>query len=193
MLDSNPRLRKVVIIGPTESQRSTIDDSYLSRVRLISEESLLNEKTNGKMKIPQCLQRMIEYHPRAAEPHHCPDPLAHIRTVAVDRTLVALGLVVSEPASVQSGNGVVQQFPALITQFRVAVVLPTPQLNHMPDSLLFPVDASHTLILFGDVEILDHLARIANSNASVRDVLYDHASGTDGDIASYGHTRKDGH
>ena len=43
MLDSNPRLRKVVIIGPTESQRNTIDDSYLSRVRFISEESLLTE------------------------------------------------------------------------------------------------------------------------------------------------------
>ena len=85
----------------------------------------------------------MEYHPRAAEPHHCPDPLAHIRTVAVHRTLVALGLVVSEPASVQSGNGVVLQFPALITQFRASVVLPTPQLNHMPDRPLFPIDASH--------------------------------------------------
>ena len=135
----------------------------------------------------------MEYHPRAAESHHRPDPLPHIRTVAVHRTLVALGLVVSEPASVQSGNGVVQQFSALITQLRAAVVLPTPQLNHMPDRLLFPIYASHTLILFGDVEILDHLAGIANGHAAVRDVLDNHASGTDGDIASYGHTRKDGH
>ena len=88
---------------------------------------------------------MIEYHPRSAESHNGPDSLAHIRTVAVDRTLVALGLVVSELASVQSGNGVVQQFPALITQLRAAVVLPTPQLNHMPDRLLFPIYASHPL------------------------------------------------
>ena len=87
----------------------------------------------------------MEYHPRAAESHNGPDSLAHIRTVAVDRTLVALGLVVSEPASVQSGYGVIQQFPALITQFRAAVVLPAPQFNHMPDRLLFPIDTSHIL------------------------------------------------
>ena len=135
----------------------------------------------------------MEYHPRAAESHHRTYPLAHIRTVAVDRTLVALGLGVSELTAVQSGNGVVQQFSALITQLRAAVVLPTPQLNHMPDRLLFPIYASHTLILFGDVEILDHLAGIANGDASVRDVLDNHASGTDGDIAANGHTRKNGH
>lgn len=136
---------------------------------------------------------MIEYHPRSAESHNGPDSLAHIRTVAVDRTLVALGLVVSELASVQSGNGVVQQFPALITQLRAAVVLPTPQLNHTPGRLLLPFYASHTLILFGDVEILDYFARIAYGDASVRDVLDNHASGTDGDIAANGHTRKNGH
>ncbi|MGM9767239.1 MAG: arginase family protein [Candidatus Cryptobacteroides sp.] len=44
MLDSNPKLRKVVIIGPTESQRSTIDPAYLSRVQFISEENLLTEE-----------------------------------------------------------------------------------------------------------------------------------------------------
>lgn len=43
MLETNPNLRKVVIIGPTESQRSTIDAAYRSRVRFISEESLLTE------------------------------------------------------------------------------------------------------------------------------------------------------
>ena len=86
---------------------------------------------------------MIEYHPRSAESHNGPDSLAHIRTVAVDRTLVALGLGVSELTAVQSGNGVVQQFPALITQFKAAVVLPAPQLNHMPDRPLLPIDTSH--------------------------------------------------
>ena len=85
----------------------------------------------------------MEYHPRAAESHHRPDPLPHIRTVAVHRTLVALGLGVSELTAVQSGNGVVQQFPALITQFKAAVVLPAPQLNHMPDRPLLPIDTSH--------------------------------------------------
>lgn len=87
----------------------------------------------------------MEYYPGAAETHHRSYLLTHIRTVAVDRTLVALGLVVSEPASVQSGNGVIQQFPALITHFRIAVVLPAPQFNHMPDRLLFPIDTSHIL------------------------------------------------
>ena len=94
------------------------------------------------------------------------------------RALVALGLGVSEPAVFQSGYGIVKQPSAFLTQLKTTVVLPTPQLNHMPDSLLFPIDASHILILSGDVEILDHFAGIANSNASVRDVLYDHASGT---------------
>ena len=46
----------------------------------------------------------MEYHPRAAEPHNGPDSLTHIRTVAVDRTLVALGLGVSELAAFQPGN-----------------------------------------------------------------------------------------
>ena len=85
----------------------------------------------------------MKYHPRTAESHHRTYPLAHIRTVAVDRTLVALGLGVSELTAVQSGNGVVQQFPALITQFKAAVVLPAPQLNHMPDRPLLPIDTSH--------------------------------------------------
>ena len=87
----------------------------------------------------------MEYHPRAAETHHRTYLLTHIRTVAVDRTLVALGLGVSELAAFQPGYGEVQQFPAFITQFRTAVVLPTPQLNHMPDRLLFPIYASHIL------------------------------------------------
>ena len=89
----------------------------------------------------------MEYHPRAAETHHCPDFLTHIRTVAVHRTLVALGLGVSEPAAVQSREGIIQQVPALIAQLRTAVVLPAPQLNHMPDRLLFPIDACHVLEL----------------------------------------------
>ena len=43
MLETNPNLKKVIIIGPTESQRSTIDTAYRSRVRFISEENLLSE------------------------------------------------------------------------------------------------------------------------------------------------------
>ena len=43
MLETNPNLKKVIIIGPTESQRSSIDTAYRSKVRFISEESLLTE------------------------------------------------------------------------------------------------------------------------------------------------------
>ena len=46
----------------------------------------------------------MEYHPRAAESHYRPNLLTHIRTVAVHRTLVALGLGVSELAAFQPGN-----------------------------------------------------------------------------------------
>lgn len=63
------------------------------------------------------------------------------------RALVALGLGVSEPAVFQSGYGIVKQPSAFLTQLKTTVVLPTPQLNHMPDSLLFPIDASHILEL----------------------------------------------
>ena len=42
MLETNPNLREVVIIGPTEAQRSTIDECHSHRVHLISEESLLS-------------------------------------------------------------------------------------------------------------------------------------------------------
>ena len=89
----------------------------------------------------------MEYHPRPAESHHYPDPLAHIRTVAVHRTLVALGLVISEPAAIQPYERIIQQFPAFHAQVRAAVVLPAPQFNHMLDCLLFPIDSSHTLEL----------------------------------------------
>ena len=85
----------------------------------------------------------MEYHPWATETHHGPNPLTHIRTVAVDRTLVTLSLGVPEPAAVQSREGIIQQVPALIAQLRRAVVLPAPQLNHMPNRPLLPIDTSH--------------------------------------------------
>ena len=44
MLERNPYLKKVIIVGPTENQRSTIDGCYRSRVQFISEEDLLTEE-----------------------------------------------------------------------------------------------------------------------------------------------------
>ena len=86
----------------------------------------------------------MEYHPRAAESHNGLDSLTHIWTVAVDRTLVALGLGVSELTVFQPGNGVVKQTSAFFTYPRAAVVLPTPQFNHMPDRPLLPLYTVHT-------------------------------------------------
>ena len=57
----------------------------------------------------------MQNHPRAAETHHRTYLLAHIRSVAVDRTLVALGLGVSELTVFQPGNGVVKQTSAFFT------------------------------------------------------------------------------
>ena len=85
----------------------------------------------------------MEYHPRPAEAHHRPDPLAHIRTVAVHRTLVAFSLGIPEIAAVQSCEGIIQKSPALTTQLRAAVLLPAPQLNHMPDRPLLPINSTH--------------------------------------------------
>ena len=87
----------------------------------------------------------MEYHPRAAETHRRTYLLTHIRTVAVDRTLVAFSLGIPEIAAVQSCEGIIQKSPALTTQLRAAVLLPAPQLNHMPDRILFPIYASHVL------------------------------------------------
>ena len=101
----------------------------------------------------------MEYHPGAAETHHSAYLLPHIRPVAVHRTLVALGLGVSELAAVQPGNGVVKKSSAFLTQSRTAVVLPTPQLNHMPDRLLFPFDSSHMLKLLRKPSCRKHFLR----------------------------------
>ena len=87
---------------------------------------------------------MIEEHSRAAEAHHIADFLPHIRSVAVHRAFVALGLGIAEPAMLQTGHGVVKQFPALTAQLLPAVVLPAPQSDHMADRSLLPGNAAHT-------------------------------------------------
>ncbi len=47
------------------------------------------------------LHRMMEDHPWTAIAHHLADPFPHILPVAMHRTLVALGLVLAELASVK--------------------------------------------------------------------------------------------
>ena len=67
-------------------------------------------------------------------------------------------LILTVAASVKTTMGIIQQFPALTTQLGATVVLPAPQLNHVPDSLLLPINASHycCLLLRSDGFQLPH-------------------------------------
>ena len=87
---------------------------------------------------------MIEKHPRAAEAHDGSNLISHIRTIAVHRAFVALGLGITILAVIQTGQRVIKQFPALTAQLLPAVVLPAPQFNHMADRSLLPGKATHT-------------------------------------------------
>ena len=64
---------------------------------------------------------MIKKHPRAAEAHDGSNPISHIRTIAVHRAFVALGLGVAELAMLQTRQGIFQQLPALSAQARASV------------------------------------------------------------------------
>ena len=83
--------------------------------------------------------------PGAAEAHYFKYLIAHIVTVAVHRTFVALGLGFSELAMVQTCQGVVKQLPALTAQLLPSVVLPAPQFNHMTYRSLLPGNPFHTI------------------------------------------------
>lgn len=95
----------------------------------------------------------MEHHPRAAEAHNSTNLLSHIGTVAVQRALMAFGLVIPELAVLQAGQRVSQKFIAITAQFLTTVVFPAPQLNHMPDRALFPINAAHTSSYTADVLI----------------------------------------
>ena len=87
---------------------------------------------------------MIKKHPRTTEAHDGSNPISHIRTIAVHRAFVALGLGITKLAVIQTGQRVIKQFPALTAQLLPAVVLPAPQFNHMEDRSLLPGKATHT-------------------------------------------------
>ena len=86
---------------------------------------------------------MIEHHLRTAETHHFAYLLSHVRTVAMDGAFMALGLLVSELAPVQSRGRVYQQFPAFLTEFLFFVLFKAPQFNHVPDCGLLPLYSFH--------------------------------------------------
>ena len=54
--------------------------------------------------IAQCFHRVVEYHPRSAEPHDFAYLFPHVWTVAMDIALMAFGLSFTELASVESGR-----------------------------------------------------------------------------------------
>ena len=56
----------------------------------------------------------------------------------MDGAFMALGLLVSELAPVQSRGRVYQQLPALLTEFLFFVLFKAPQFNHVPDCGLLP-------------------------------------------------------
>ena len=87
---------------------------------------------------------MIEKHPRTTEAHYSSNLISHIRTIAVHRAFVALGLGITKLAVIQTGQRVIKQLPALTAQLLPAVVLPAPQSDHMTYSFLLPSDATHT-------------------------------------------------
>ena len=60
---------------------------------------------------------MMEHHPRAAEAHNSTNLLSHIGTVAVQRALMAFGLVIPELAVLQAGQRVSQKFIAITAHF----------------------------------------------------------------------------
>ena len=64
----------------------------------------------------------------------------------MDVAFMALGLLVSELAPVQSRGRVYQQFPAFLTEFLFFVLFKTPQFNHVPDCGLLPLYSFHRKI-----------------------------------------------
>ena len=113
-----------------------------SRHEIISVKS--GTEQSSRHKVPQCFQRMMKKHPRAAETHDGSNPISHIRTIAVHWAFVAFGLGVTILAVVQTRQSIVKQFPALTAQLIPSMVLPAPQFNHMADRSLLPGNATHT-------------------------------------------------
>lgn len=59
-------------------------------------------------------------------------------------TFMALGLLLTEAATLKSGKGIAKERPAFFAKRTPAMLLPAPQFNHMPYRLLLPINSSHT-------------------------------------------------
>ena len=123
------------LILPGISHLRTLHHPWTFRIHIFISRISLYPTLPKQM--PDGSYRMIEYHSRS-RPSHDPSYLfLHLRSVAVYGALLAGWLMFPVPASVQSAVGIVQQFPALRTQFGMAFMFPAIQTNHLLDHRFF--------------------------------------------------------
>ena len=123
------------LILPGISHLRTLHHPWTFRIHIFISRISLYPTLQKQM--PDGSYRMIEYHSRS-RPSHDPSYLfLHLRSVAVYGALLAGWLMFPVPASVQSAVGIVQQFPALRTQFGMAFMFPAIQTNHLLDHRFF--------------------------------------------------------
>ena len=123
------------LILPGISHLRTLQHPWTFRIHIFISRISLYPTLPKQM--PDGSYRMIEYHSRS-RPSHDPSYLfLHLRSVAVYGALLAGWLMFPVPASVQSAVGIVQQFPALRTQFGMAFMFPAIQTNHLLDHRFF--------------------------------------------------------
>ena len=128
------------LILPGISHLRTLHHPWTFRIHIFISRISLYPTLPKQM--PDGSYRMIEYHSRS-RPSHDPSYLfLHLRSVAVYGALLAGWLMFPVPASVQSAVGIVQQFPALRTQFGMAFMFPAIQTNHLLDHRFFFIFAT---------------------------------------------------
>ena len=128
------------LILPGISHLRTLHHPWTFRIHIFISRISLYPTLPKQM--PDGSYRMIEYHSRS-RPSHDPSYLfLHLRSVAVYGALLAGWLMLPVTASVQSAVGIVQQFPALRTQFGMAFMFPAIQTNHLLDHRFFFIFAT---------------------------------------------------
>ena len=110
------------LILPGISHLRTLHHPWTFRIHIFISRISLYPTLPKQM--PDGSYRMIEYHSRS-RPSHDPSYLfLHLRSVAVYGALLAGWLMFPVPASVQPAVRIVQQSPALRTQFGMTFMLP---------------------------------------------------------------------
>ena len=123
------------LILPGISHLRTLHHPWTFRIHIFISRISLYPTLPKQM--PDGSYRMIEYHSRPRPSHDHSYLFLHLRSVAVYGALLAGRLMLPVTASVQSAVGIVQQFPALRTQFGMAFMFPAIQTNHLLDHRFF--------------------------------------------------------